>query len=343
MLRSLTLLAVLTLCSQTANAQFRIVRSAPSSCPGGVCPSTVSPGFVNPVTQPFALPQQMPTAQITTHPTVLVECVRYPSESLTRWWFLVNGQKVGYLDEVDMQFTSVSGDKWRFAPPAPPEKQSKNSIGRLLGQMPPGVPDGGIDPEKLTPDAGKNRFRMNGREVNEGIAFEALTGASGQLADDSGFLRLTVIGSDADRKAVMNDLLNDVSLKEFARDMVLNDYPPDSWEVKQTGFRTDGHPTIYIQKPDGKVLHRQDDYRGGAGRLAGAIRKARPDYDPAKDPDLSKTPAPKVDPQPAPAPTPTPTPAPAPASPVTIPPWLTTLVAGILAFLYGRKVSKNAN
>lgn len=334
MLRSLTLLAVLTLCSQTANAQFRIVRSAPSSCPGGVCPSTVSPGFVNPVTQPFALPQPMPAAQITTPPTVLVECVRYPSESLTKWWFLVNGQKIGYLDEVDLQFTSVAGDKWKFTPPAL-EKQAKNSIGRLLGQMPPGVPDGGIDPEKLTPDVGKNRFRMNGREVNEGIAFEALTGASGQLADDSGFLRLTVIGSDADRKAVLADLVADSALKEFSRDLVINGYPPDSWEVQKTGFKVDGHPTIYIQKPDGKVLHRQDDYKGGPGRLAGAIRKARPDYDASKDPDLSKTPAP--------APTPTPTPAPAPASPVTIPPWLTTLVAGILAFLYGRKVSKNAN
>lgn len=330
----LILFAVLAISLQPATAQFRLIRTAPSSCPGGVCPSTVSQGFVNPVAQP--IPQPMPTAQITTTPTVLVECVRYPSESLTRWWFLVNGQKIGCLDETDLQFTSVAGDKWKFTPPAPAEKRVGNSIGRLLGQMPPGVPDGGIDPSKLAPD-GNNHFRMNGREVSEGVAFEALTGASGQLSDDSGLLRLTVIGSAAERKAVIDDLKVDSLLKDLGRDLMVNEYAPDSWEVQRTGFKVDGHPTIYIQKPSGQVLHRQDDYKGGAPRLAGAVRKARPDYDPNKDPDLSKTPAPKVDP------TPTPPPATTPAAPLTIPPWLTTLLAGIVAYLYGRKVSKNAN
>jgi hypothetical protein len=48
---------------------------------------------------------------------------------------------------------------------------------------------------------------------------------------------------------------------------------------------TSGSPTIYLQAPDGKVLHRQDDYRPGD---LGAIRKAIARYDAKKDPDARR-------------------------------------------------------
>jgi hypothetical protein len=54
--------------------------------------------------------------------------------------------------------------------------------------------------------------------------------------------------------------------------------------IRDLGFVTTGTPTIYLQQPSGKVLLRRDTY-DGPEFLAQAIRRARPDYDPSKDPD----------------------------------------------------------
>ena len=64
--------------------------------------------------------------------------------------------------------------------------------------------------------------------------------------------------------------------------------PIDALGGHAAGFVTTGKPTIYVQAPDGKVLHRQDDYQGGAPELAEAIRRIDPNYDPKKDFDLRK-------------------------------------------------------
>jgi hypothetical protein len=61
----------------------------------------------------------------------------------------------------------------------------------------------------------------------------------------------------------------------------VQDYAPGNWAVKD-GFFTEGKPTIYLQAPNGKVLHRQDDYSDGAAGLATALRKADPNYSPLK-------------------------------------------------------------
>ena len=147
----------------------------------------------------------------------------------------------------------------------------------------------GTDPEKLAP---REEYRVSGRLVSKDDAMHALRG--GQLADDSGKLRLTVIGSPDERKKALAALPAD--LKDRC---LVKEYAPDNWAVKNIGFKSDGHPTVYVQAPDGKVLHRQDD----PDNLATAVRKADPNYDPSKDPDLRK---PKVPDPPTPAPTPTP-------------------------------------
>jgi hypothetical protein len=88
----------------------------------------------------------------------------------------------------------------------------------------------------------------------------------------------------------------------------------------QTLFKVDGRPTVYLQAPDGKVLHRQDDFKGPDDFQA--IRKAIKSYDAGKDVDLRKTPAPDDKKAPTPA---------APA----ISPWL--LIGGAAAlFLFLR-------
>jgi hypothetical protein len=105
---------------------------------------------------------------------------------------------------------------------------------------------------------------------------------------EAGKLHLTIIGSDADRSRVLKDL-DQVPELVKCRDLLhVQDYPPDHWAV-QCGFKTGGHPTIYLQAAGGRVLHRQDDYEGPAGLVA-ALRKADPNYSPDSDPDLRRQP-----------------------------------------------------
>jgi hypothetical protein len=143
----------------------------------------------------------------------------------------------------------------------------------------------GTEPEKSAP---REEYRVGGKAVSREEALQALQ--AGQLSDDSQKLRLTVIGSTEEQKQVLAALPADVRDK-----WLIKAYSPSAWAVKNAGFKTDGHPTVYLQAPGGKVLHRQDD----ADRVAEAVRRADPNYDPAKDPDLRK---PKAPDRPAPAP-----------------------------------------
>lgn len=148
----------------------------------------------------------------------------------------------------------------------------------------------GVDAEKLS---GNESYRINGKKCHRQDVIDALTG-DGQLTDDSGKLRLTVIGQDADRKQVLTDLASNPTLAPFKDRYLIQDYAPDSWAIARCGFHADGSPVIYIQDPTGKVLHRQDSYLG-ADKLAEALRRADPSYDPSKDPNV-------LNPKPAPAP-----------------------------------------
>jgi uncharacterized protein (TIGR03000 family) len=100
--------------------------------------------------------------------------------------------------------------------------------------------------------------------------------------------RLTVIGSDAERKQAREELAG--PLRGAAAHYVVQDYAPEHWAVAKAGFVTTGHPTIYGQEPDGRVLFRQDDLSGLQRNLE-AVRKPSPDYQPDRDPDHRKTPA----------------------------------------------------
>lgn len=131
-------------------------------------------------------------------------------------------------------------------------------------------------------------YRINGKEVSREAAMEAIE--KGGLVDDSHKRRLTIIGSEDERKKVLADLTG--PLAPLASDLLVQAYPPDNFAVHDAGFRSSGHPTIYLQAPDGKVLHRQDDYQDGAEGLAKAIRKADPNYDASKDKDQRKDAAP---------------------------------------------------
>jgi hypothetical protein len=132
----------------------------------------------------------------------------------------------------------------------------------------------GVSTDKIA----KNEvYTVNGRIISQ---------PAGQpIPDDSGKLHLTIIGSEAERRRVLEDLATALELAEFRDRFLVQDYPPDHWAVALCGFYSAGHPTIYLQQPSGKVLHRQDDY-DGPQRLAEALRKASATYDANRDPDL---------------------------------------------------------
>lgn len=148
-----------------------------------------------------------------------------------------------------------------------------------------GVPNFGVNESKLGEGPA---YILNGRKSTRDEVIDRLMG-EGKIPDDSQLPRITIIGSEADRKKVRDDLKSHPALAPFRGKFVTKDYAPDAWEVS-CGFFAGGAPSIYVQTPGGKNLHRQDDYRDGAEGLAMALRKVDPSYQPAKDPDLRKSP-----------------------------------------------------
>ena len=133
-----------------------------------------------------------------------------------------------------------------------------------------------------------DHYSLNGREVSKERIQQVLADADRQVPDDSGKLRLTVIGDPDWRSIVAEDLPKHPALASWKDKIVAAWYPPGHWAIARQGFRTSGRPTIYIQAPDGAVLHRQDDYQGGAEALAEVLRKLDPHYQPEKDRDRRK-------------------------------------------------------
>lgn len=130
-------------------------------------------------------------------------------------------------------------------------------------------------------------YYHNGRAITKESAL-LLMGNTG-IPDDSQFLRLTVIGPDEIRKQIREDLLNSPELKDFRSITVVQDYPANHWSVTGVGFELTGEVAIYVQSPDGTVLHKQNDYKDGAPGLAAALRKVDPSHRRGGDPDLRET------------------------------------------------------
>jgi len=167
----------------------------------------------------------------------------------------------------------------------PPAEAEEKAVGQVEPKLDPATDENfGVLRDMIVP----GRITHNGREITMGEAMGALVG---QIPDESKKFRLTVIGSHAERKSVMDGFAQlEPALKERIAPWSV---PPDHWSLKdqvsgQTVFKTDGHPTVYLQAPDGKALHRRDDFKGPGDFEA--IRKAVKAYDASKDPDLLKTP-----------------------------------------------------
>lgn len=187
------------------------------------------------------------------------------------------------------------------------------------------IPNFGVDQKRINHEP-QGRYTINGREITAAQAHEAIVNAGyGTLPDDAKLMRMTLIGSKTDTGKVLSDLASDSNLAALKDKVLVQSYlypdPATDSMLKHCGFVCEGSPSIYLQTPDGKVRHRQAAYDGPA-KLAEAIRKADPTYDPAKDPDLTK---------PAPAPAPAPLTG---GSPTT---WILAALGGFIALLLGKK------
>jgi hypothetical protein len=172
------------------------------------------------------------------------------------------------------------------APPAVRKAETEKTASETLGCTidANGVQNFGIqlDPnEKPTTDP---KYELNGKPATKDQVLQAFESKAG---DQSTKLRLTVIGPKQTRQVVLEDLKKTPDLQGVLKDFLLQDYDPEDWEVSRSGFYTKGAPTIYVQAPSGKVLHRQDNYTG-ADDLAAVLRKANDQYKPEADPNLSK-------------------------------------------------------
>ncbi len=150
-----------------------------------------------------------------------------------------------------------------------------------LGRRPDGfLRDNGLVYERISQQG--EHFNLSGSSTCKDKAIAAI---GGSVPDDAKSLRLTVIGAPAELAKVRHDAATVRELQDATAGVVVQYYEPTHWHVGRAGFKADGNPTIYLLASDGKVLHRQDDYKDGPQALAEAIRKARPDYRPENDPD----------------------------------------------------------
>lgn len=187
-----------------------------------------------------------------------------------------DGVQIGnYRIRTAVYYPRLGPERWGdpCAPPYPPP----------CGIEADGTLNYGLEVERVRPGAGKHQ--LNGRDVSRQEILEAIGGPA--VRDDRDQLYVTVIGAEVHRRQVLDDLDRAPALAPWKGRLKVHDYEPAHWAVQDAGFRTDGRPTIYVQAPDGKVLHRQDEYRGPEA-LAEVLRKADPLYQPAKDPDLNR-------------------------------------------------------
>lgn len=123
---------------------------------------------------------------------------------------------------------------------------------------------------------GAGGYKINGQAANRQTVVAAIQNHT--LQDDSKKLWVVIIGDDADRKKIRQQ----IDAVPESKHAIVVDYPSDHWHVDGV-FVTDS-PTVYIQHPDGTVLARMQQPPDGQ-TLGKVLRRLREKYDPTLDPD----------------------------------------------------------
>lgn len=184
-----------------------------------------------------------------------------------------DGVEVGFYSRRERTYYPRNGDG--YGPAGSPPCETPDFQAR------PAWIERGVEPEKLSRQP---RFRHGEYEVSYDDVLLALA----RVPEDGKKVRVTAIGPEAARAKLDADWKAAPELAAVKDDFVYTSYDPAHWHVARYGFKIDGKPTVYGQAADGKVLFRLDEYPGAA-KLATALRRVRPDYDPSKD---RPTPAP---------------------------------------------------
>lgn len=209
---------------------------------------------------------------------------------LSRQYLYKDGKQVAGYDFTTGVFRwyDAAKDSWS-EPENPPWKEP---VGGALANF-------GVALERI-PKTDAGAYWLNGVLASAQSVQQAIENRS--LADDSAKLRLTLIGSKARCDQVQADLQTHPALAPFRDKFLIQSYRPGHWATDV--FKLPPGQEFYLSvqtaadvKGKGIELHAQDYYAGPellAAGLSEAQRRADPNYDPKKTPDVTK-PKPKPD------------------------------------------------
>ncbi len=232
-------------------------------CSGGSCPA------------PIPIAPSYPVVRVVDEPAPLVR--RWVCEYGLRFEVMGvledGGRTINWSRDLDFNRRSIAS--------ARAEAEAKR---RERPAERPAIQNFGLTPERM--GLHQDAYTAPSHEARRFVA--QAKGEAGEPAK----LHVTVIGTEAECSPVVGDLRTHPALAGVRDRLMVQDYRPDEWPVDpRLGFRVNGRPTILIQTArgpgddkGGKVVHRQMNYEGGPERLAEAIRKADPHYNPALDP-----------------------------------------------------------
>jgi hypothetical protein len=236
-----------------------LVDPVPAGWGSGGCapPSVAMPAM--PITPQIAPDRWFTDLTSDLNPCIFLASATHPgrwSYAERKWYPWING---AYAAPVDI------------APIPVPEQQTSNAP--VADSLPTGVDWSQV---------GSGRYTKNGVQCSRDDVVGAIESS---VTDESRKRHITVIAKDT---ATRDAALNKIGKPSWA---VVKAYDATDWAVaSEYGFVTGGNPTVYIEEPDGTVLHRQDDLNG----LELAVRRADPKYDPAADLDLRSGPLPSI-------------------------------------------------
>lgn len=217
------------------------------------------------------------------------------SDDKTEAYLYRGDVQVGGYNYVDRVYRRLTPEGWS-EPTTPPVMIPADVRPAVGPEYSPVAGDNfGVDSTKIHPPGnGGSTYTHKGRPISRSEARE-LVAADPQIPDETGKLRVTVIGVPSDRAAYVA-AYNAPAAADVRARTVLWEMAPDHWTVAEYGFVAAGKPTVYVQTIDadgrgGKVLHRQDTYVVG-DKSIDAIRRAIKTYDSTKDLDLRVTASP---------------------------------------------------
>ncbi len=187
------------------------------------------------------------------------------------WRYNAGDSTTAYLFDKGKQIGgySYSGGYWRdydYKANTWGEKVfcAREDVPKYIGKRP--APVTGLDWDKIGNRSKVELHSKDGttKEISREEAIERMRpteAGKDDIPDDSKKFRLTIIGTPAERKPVMDAW---AQVEPAIRDRVVTwCVAPDHHSLKESDsgqlrFKNDGKPTIHLTAPDGQSLHRQE-------------------------------------------------------------------------------------